>query len=96
MTRKEKIEELKKQISVKKEEIAQLETQIGEEMTAGFREAHGLAPGQYFMYGDMKCGDIGKAANSLCLKVYPLKDNGEISRKGMLIDDSKPVKPLQA
>lgn len=94
MTRKEKIEELKKQISVKKEEIVQLETQIGEEMTAGFRETHGLAPGQHFMYGDVKCADIGKAANDLRLKAYPLKANGEISKKGVLIDDSKPVKPL--
>lgn len=45
MTRKKKIEELKKQISAKKEEIAQLETQVGEEMTADFRETYGLAPG---------------------------------------------------
>lgn len=95
MTRKEKIEELKKQISVKKEEIVQLENQVAEEMAAGFRETHGLAPGQHFMYGDVKCADIGKAANSLDLKVYPLKANGKISQKGMLIDGSKPVKPLQ-
>lgn len=94
MTRKKKIEELKKQISAKKEEIAQLETQVGEEMTADFRETYGLAPGQHFMYGDMKCADVGKAANDLKLKVYPLKANGEISQKGVLINDNRPVKPL--
>lgn len=94
MTRKEKIEELKKQISVKKEEIAQLETQVVEEMTADFRDTHGLTPGQHFMYGDLKCAEIGRSANALELKAYLLKSNGEISQRGILIDGSKPVKPL--
>lgn len=94
MTRKEKIEKLEKQISVKKGEIAKLEAQLVEEMATNFREVHGLAPGQYFMYGDVKCAEIGKASNDLRLKAYLLKANGEISKKGVLIDGSKPVKPL--
>lgn len=94
MIRKKKIEELKKQISAKKEEIAQLETQVGEEMTADFRETYGLAPGQHFMYGNLKCAEIVRAANTLELKAYPLKANGEISKKGILISDSKSIKPL--
>lgn len=94
MTRKEKIKELGRQISAKQEEIAQLENQVIEEMTADFRETHGLAPGQHFMYGNLKCAEIVRAANILELKALFLKANGEISQKGVLINDNRPVKPL--
>lgn len=94
MTRKKKIEELKRQIAAKQEEITQLENQVIEEMAADFRETHGLAPGQHFMYGDMKCAEIGRSANTLELKALFLKANGEISQKGILINDNRPVKPL--
>ncbi len=94
MTREEKIEQLKNQITEKKEEIADLENQVIQEMIADFYAVHGLKEGQHFLYAGRECVCLGKAAQSLELKAFPMTANGGISQKGVLINSNKPVKPL--
>lgn len=87
MTLKEKIEELKKQ-------IAELEKEVIQTMKADFYATHGLTEGQHFMYAGRECIGVEKATNVLQLKALALTANGDVSKKGVLIDNSKPVKPL--
>ena len=55
MTREEKINELKNQISQKRSEIAELEMQLCTERVAAFKERHNMIDGQHFMYGGAEC-----------------------------------------
>ena len=50
MTREEKINELKDQISQKRTEITELEMQICTERVTAFKERHNMIDGQHFMY----------------------------------------------
>lgn len=95
MTRKEHIEQMKEQISVKQKEILDLQSQIGKEMIADFYETHGLKEGQHFYYGDKKCAGVVMAAGSFFLKALPITSKGEVSKKGLIIYGDKSIKPIK-
>lgn len=94
MTRKENIEQMQEQISVKKQEIIDLQKQISEELIADFYEKHSLKQGQHFSFEDKECVGVEKAVGSHLLKAIPLTAKGEVSKKGLIIYSEKSIKPL--
>lgn len=94
MTRKENIEQMKEQISVKQREIWDLQGQIGKEMIADFYERHGLKEGQHFFFEGKECVGVDMAADASSLKTFPLTATREVSKKGLIIYNEKSIKPV--
>lgn len=92
MTRQEKIQALKLQIEEKQEELNTLKTQLGNEMVANFNEAHGLNPGQHFMYGSKEC--VGVESDGSVLKTHAITKSGDVAKIATIIYNENDIKPL--
>ena len=93
MTREEKINELKDQISQKRLEIAELEQQICTERVTAFKERHNMIDGQHFMYGRTECTGIEVAKDGF-IRTHKVLKNGSIAKIPTIIYNESNVKSL--
>lgn len=94
MTRKEKIQELKKQLETKQREIFALKEQIKLEKVADFYESHNLKEGQHFLYNEKKCIGIECDNDGLFMKTHQITKSGEVSLRPTIIYDEEEIKPM--
>lgn len=92
MTRKEKIEDLKKQIFSKMEEISELKNQINSEKISDFYERHNFVEGQHFLYDEKEC--VGVEYDGYSYKTHRVKKDGELSIMSVYIYNEDKIKPI--
>ena len=93
MTREEKINELKDQISQKRLEIAELEQQICTERVTAFKERHNMIDGQHFMYEGAECAGF-EASKDGFIRTHKVLKSGAIAKIPTIIYNESNVKPM--
>ena len=93
MTREEKIEELRNQISQKRAEIAELEMQLCTVRVAAFKERHNMIDGQHFMYEGAECAGF-EASKDGFIRTHKVLKSGAIAKIPTIIYNESNVKPL--
>ena len=94
MTREEKINELKDQISQKRLEIAELEQQICTERVTAFKERHNMIDGQHFMYEGAECAGFEATVKDDFIRTHKVSKNGSIAKIPTIIYNESNVKPM--